>query len=99
MHLIPVTVISCDSQLTTRRLLMAAGVRFTASFWFFSFSPVSHSERERARQISSGAPSCRINAAFRRGWERRIYAPVKNFVVRPERDSHRLLVWNEPYNK
>src|SRR5437667_10181481 len=37
----------------------------------------------RARQISSGAPSCRINALFRRGSERRIYAAAKNFVLHP----------------
>jgi hypothetical protein len=36
-----------------------------------------------ARQISSGAAACRMNAAFRLASARRIYAAAKNFVVRP----------------
>ena len=36
----------------------------------------------RARRIPSGAPSCRMNAAFRRGSERCIHAAAKNLVVR-----------------
>jgi hypothetical protein len=35
-----------------------------------------------ARPISSGAAFCRMNAAFHLAWERRIYAPAKNSVVR-----------------
>src|SRR6266550_2993431 len=38
---------------------------------------------EGARQISSGTPFCRINAAFHLATERRIYAAAKNSVMRP----------------
>src|SRR6266571_4464736 len=40
-----------------------------------------------ARQISSGTPFCRINAAFHLATERRIYAAAKNSVVRPYFDQ------------
>jgi hypothetical protein len=39
-------------------------------------------EIEGARQTSSRAPACRINAAFRLVSERRLDAATKSFVVR-----------------
>jgi para-aminobenzoate synthetase component 1 len=53
----------------------------------------SHSAGDAGR-VSSGAPSCRINAAFRKQPERRIYAAGKSSVLRPSSGSRETLTAN-----